>query len=180
MEYMEYKFGKRCTISNLKVKIGDNTIPQVTSFKYLDSIIQNDGKIEGDINHSIQDGWLMWRSVSSVICDKNVPPKLKGEFYCTIIRLAILYGIECWVVKSQQENKLNVIEMMMLRGMTRHTKQDKVRNEYIREKVSIAHIVEKIVESCLRWFVIRNPCKDVTLVRDLESYSTHNPYSTRE
>ena len=45
-KYMEYKFSKRRTNSNLEVKIGDDTIPQVTRFKYLGSIIQSDGEIE--------------------------------------------------------------------------------------------------------------------------------------
>ena len=37
-KYMEYMFSKRCTNSNLKVKIEDNTI-QVAQFMYLESII---------------------------------------------------------------------------------------------------------------------------------------------
>ena len=57
-KYMECKFGKRHTNSNLEVKIGNDTIPKVTTFKYLGSIIQNEGEIEGDVNHMIQVGWL--------------------------------------------------------------------------------------------------------------------------
>ena len=55
-KYMECKFSKRCTNSNFQVKNGDNTILQVIRFKYLGSIIQNDGEIEGDMNHRIQAG----------------------------------------------------------------------------------------------------------------------------
>ena len=95
-EYMESKFSKRRTNSNLEVRIEDDTIPQVKRFKYLGSIIQNDGEIEGDVNHRIQAGWMKWKSASSVICDKRVTLKLKGKLYRTSIRPAILYGIECW------------------------------------------------------------------------------------
>ena len=38
---------------SLNVKIGDNTIPQVTRFKYLRSFIQNDEEIHKDVNHRI-------------------------------------------------------------------------------------------------------------------------------
>ena len=110
-EYMECKFGKRCTNFNLEVKIRNDTILQVTRFKYLGSIIQNDGEIEGDVNYRIQTGWLKWKSASGIICDKKILLKLKGKFYCIAIRQGILYGIEYWVVKSQQENKLNIAEM---------------------------------------------------------------------
>jgi len=30
----------------------------VTRFKYLESIVPNDGEIKGDVNHWIQVGWL--------------------------------------------------------------------------------------------------------------------------
>ena len=48
-----------------------------------------------------------------VIFDRKVPLKFKGKFYHTAIRHAMLDGIECWVVESQQENKLNAVEMRM-------------------------------------------------------------------
>ncbi|KAL5158405.1 Craniofacial development protein 2 [Glycine soja] len=57
-EYMECKFNKRRRVSNSEVKIGDHIIPQVTRFKYLGSVIQDDGEIEGDVNHRIQAGWM--------------------------------------------------------------------------------------------------------------------------
>ncbi|KAH1210522.1 LINE-1 retrotransposable element ORF2 protein [Glycine max] len=162
-EYMECKFNKRRRVSNSEVKIGDHIIPQVTRFKYLGSVIQDDGQIEGDVNHRIQAGWMKWRKASGVLCDAKVPIKLKGKFYRTAIRPAILYGIECWAVKSQHENKVGVAEMRMLRWMCGKTRQDKIRNEAIRERVGVAPIVEKMVENRLRWFghVERRPVDSV-------------------
>jgi hypothetical protein len=40
-------------------------------------------------------GGLKWCQASSVLCDKRVPQKLKGKFYRTAIRPAMLYGAEC-------------------------------------------------------------------------------------
>jgi hypothetical protein len=37
-----------------------------------------------------------------------VPQKLKGKFYRTTIRLAILYGAKCWPTKRQQRQQLSV------------------------------------------------------------------------
>jgi hypothetical protein len=70
---MECKLSKRRSISTLEAKVGDHIIPQVTQFKYLGSIVQNDGEIEADVNHGIQTGWLKWRRVSGVLCDTKVP-----------------------------------------------------------------------------------------------------------
>lgn len=46
----------------------------------------------------------------------RVPLKFKGKgkFFSTSIRPAILYGVECYAVNSQQENKINVAETKML------------------------------------------------------------------
>ncbi|KAH1193556.1 Craniofacial development protein 2 [Glycine max] len=124
---------------------------------------KDDGEIEGDVNHRIQAGWMKWRKTSGVLCDAKVPIKLKGKFYRTAVRPAILYGTECWAVKSQHENKVGVAEMRMLRWMCGKTRQDKIRNETIRERVGVAPIVEKMVENRLRWFghVERRPVDSV-------------------
>jgi len=115
MEYMECSFNKRRSGSTLEVKVGDHIIPQVARFKYLGSIVQNDGEIKAYVNHCIQAGWLKWRRASGVLCDKKVPLRLKGNFYRTTVRPTMLYDPECWAVKSQHESKVNVAEMRMLR-----------------------------------------------------------------
>lgn len=40
----------------------------------------------------------------------------------------------------------------MLHWMSGHIRQDRIRNGSVREKAEIAPIVEKMVESYLRWF----------------------------
>ena len=40
----------------------------------------------------------------------------------------------------------------MLRWMCGKIRQDKIRNEVIRERVGVAFIVEKMVENRFRWF----------------------------
>ena len=54
-----------------------------------------EGEIEADVSHRIQAGWLKWRRVSGVLCDKKVPLKLKEKFYRTSVRPALLYGTAC-------------------------------------------------------------------------------------
>ena len=84
-------------------------------FKYLGSIIQEDCEVDGDVNNRIQAGWCKWRKASGVICDRMVQTKVKGELYRTAIRPALSYGSECWAIKKQQEHKMDVSEMKMLR-----------------------------------------------------------------
>ena len=54
-------------------------------------------------SHFVENIWK-WRQASGVLCDKRVPQKLKGKFYRTTIRPAILYGAECWLRKDDMFN----------------------------------------------------------------------------
>ncbi|KAF3665017.1 hypothetical protein FXO38_09825 [Capsicum annuum] len=69
--------------------------------------------------------WLKWRLASGVLCDMKVPPKLKGKFHRVVVRMAILYRVECWPVKNSHIQKVKVAEMQILRWMCRHTRKDK-------------------------------------------------------
>jgi hypothetical protein len=94
MEYM------KCDFSATTQKEGDARLDgQVISkkdiFRYLGSMLQKNGDIDEDLSHRIKADWLKWRQASGVLCDPRVPLKLKGKFYRTAIRPAMLYGAEC-------------------------------------------------------------------------------------
>ena len=40
----------------------------------------------------------------------------------------------------------------MPRWIIRHTRQSRIRNEWIKDRVGVAPVVEKMVEYCFRWF----------------------------
>ena len=64
----------------------------------------------------------------------------------------MLYGSECWALKRQHEHKMDVAEMRMLRWMSVYTIKDRIRNDYIRERIGVVPISEKMVENRLRWY----------------------------
>ncbi|KAF3657721.1 putative pre-mRNA-processing factor 6-like [Capsicum annuum] len=109
-------------------------------------MIQGNDEIAEDISHRIRTGWMKWKLVSGVLCDKKVSPKLKSKFYRVAVRPVMLYGAECWPVKSSHIQKLKVAEMWMLCWMCGLTRGDRVRNETIREKVGVASVEYKMRE----------------------------------
>ena len=84
------------------------------------------------------------------MCDKKIPPKLKGKFYRLVVRPSLLYGVECWPIKKTHVQKMHVAEMRILRWMCGHTRSDKVRNETIREKLEVTLVADKIIEARLQ------------------------------
>lgn len=81
-----------------------------------------------------------------------MPIRSKGKFYRTTIKLAMIYGVECWSIKKQHMHKMDAVEMRMLRWMCGKTSNDRIRNERFREHLGVATIVDKIRETRLRWF----------------------------
>jgi hypothetical protein len=76
-------------------------VPMNDTFRYLGSMLQSEGEIDEDVSHRIRAEWVKWRQTSGDLCDKNVPNKLKGKFYRTTIRPAMMYDVECWATKGQ-------------------------------------------------------------------------------
>ena len=74
------------------VNIVDAKLPTVTSFKCVGSIFTSDGGSQSDVNTSIRIGWMKWKEVSGVMCDRKMPVELKDKDFKTIIRPAMTYG----------------------------------------------------------------------------------------
>ena len=117
---------------------------QKDTFWYLGSVLQKDGNIDEDVRHIISAGWLNWRQASDILCDRRVPQKLNGKFYRTVIRPAMLYGVECWPTKRRHVQQLSVVEMQMLQWFCGHTRRDRIRNEAILDRVGVAPIEEEL------------------------------------
>ena len=83
------------------ITLNGKIIPIVERFKYLGSIIQKDKKKDEYVNYKIKVGWFKRMSATNVLCDCNIPLSLKEKFYRTIVRLALLYGMEYWTNKKQ-------------------------------------------------------------------------------
>ena len=64
------------------------------------------------------------------------------KVYETAIKLAMVYGAECWAVRKKEERKLHTTEMRMLRRARGGTRLDHVRNVDIWKE---AHV------TCTRW-----------------------------
>ncbi|XP_070026616.1 uncharacterized protein [Nicotiana sylvestris] len=89
-EYLECKFGAEPTEAGVEVRLDSQIIPKRSSFKYLGSVIQGIGEIAEEVTHRIGVGWMKWRLATGVLCDKKVPLLLKGKFYKTVVRSAML------------------------------------------------------------------------------------------
>ena len=124
----------------------DTKVQRVKEFKYLGSTVQENGSCEREIKKSVQAEWNGWRKVSGVICDRRLPARVKGKVYNSVLRPAMLCGLEKLEVTKKQVKEMEVVEMKMLRFAMGVTRKDKIRNEYIRSTVKVERLGMKIGE----------------------------------
>lgn len=120
--------------------------PVIHHFKALESVMQMSPKELG------QAGRNRGRPVGSFVTNgcpsswkTHFTGQQRGQHYCT--------SLEYWVVKKRQERRMHGAEMGMFRYMTAWvTRNDRVRNEYIRGWVRVADIRDKMTGHRLWWF----------------------------
>ena len=133
------------------VKMEDTKVPRVKEFKYLGSTVQKSGSCEREVKKRVQAGWNGWRRVSEIICDRRLPARVKGKVYSSVVRPAMVYGLETVAVTKKQVKEMEVAEMKMLRFAMGVTRKDNIRNEYMRSTVKVEWLGMKMREGRLRW-----------------------------
>jgi len=86
-------------------------LPTTNKFKYLGTVIDQDGGCEAEVTRRISAAWDKWRDLSGAMCDKKVPKQLKVLLYKTIIKPTLIYGNETWPITLRQEQRIEATEM---------------------------------------------------------------------
>ncbi|KAK3563338.1 hypothetical protein QTP86_021817, partial [Hemibagrus guttatus] len=134
------------------VRLQGEEVKKVQEFKYLGSTVQSNGECGKEVKKRVQAGWNGWRKVSGVLCDQKISARIKGKVYRTVVRPAMLYGLETVSLRKRQESELEVAELKMLRFSLGVTRLDSIRNEYIRGTAHVGCLGDKVREARLRWF----------------------------
>ncbi|KAK3534872.1 hypothetical protein QTP86_032390, partial [Hemibagrus guttatus] len=134
------------------VRLQGEEVKKVQEFKYLGSTVQSNGECGKEVKKRVQAGWNGWRKVSGILCDQKISARIKGKVYRTVVRPAMLYGLETVSLRKRQESELEVAELKMLRFSLGVTRLDRIRNEYIRGTAHVGRLGDKVREARLRWF----------------------------
>ncbi|KAK3510375.1 hypothetical protein QTP70_005675 [Hemibagrus guttatus] len=102
------------------VRLQGEEVKKVQEFKYLGSTVQSNGECGKEVKKRVQAGWNGWRKVSGVLCERKISARIKGKVYRTVVRAAMLYGLETVSLRKRQESELEVAELKMLRPHNLH------------------------------------------------------------
>ena len=116
-----------------ELKLQGEKIKRAKNLKYLGSTVSSDGRCEEEVRRRIQAGWMSWRKVSGVLCDRKLSAKAKGKMYKSVVRPTMLYGMETVGVTERQVGKMEVAELKMVRWALGVTRKDKIKKRNTRE-----------------------------------------------
>ena len=81
---------------------------------------------------------------------QEVTSKSKRKVYSSVVRPAMMYGLETVAVTKKQVEEIEVAKIKMLRFAIGVTRKDKIRNEYVRGTVKVERLGMKMREGRLR------------------------------
>ena len=76
----------------------------------------------------------------------------EGKKRKSVVRPAMMYGLERLVVLEGQVKKMQVAELKMVRWALGVTRKDTIRNRHIRRTAKIAKLDDNLKSGRLRWF----------------------------
>ena len=129
-----------------ELKLQGEKVKKAKNFKYLGSTVSSDGRCEEEVRRRIQAGWMSWKKVSGVLCDRKLSARVKGKIYKSVVRSAMLCGMEAVAVTERHVGKIEIAEMKIVRWALAVTRNDKTRNEYVRGTAKIAKLGDKLWE----------------------------------
>ncbi|GFO47644.1 RNA-directed DNA polymerase from mobile element jockey [Plakobranchus ocellatus] len=116
----------KCDIFINKVKL-----KQTEKFKYLGTIISNNGKTNREISARTAQAKINFQKMKTILTNKHISIETRKSALQCYIEPVLMYGCEAWTISKQIQNKLEATEMWFLRRMLRIPWTAKKTNERV-------------------------------------------------
>lgn len=135
------------------LQLGSGKVRGVKEYKYLGSVISQEGNTKKDIQNRIVQGRKAIQLLNSLLWSTRIKMKTKIMLYYAIVEPILSYGSECWQLTSQEKNKILTVEMDFLRRSCRISRSDHIRNDEIRQRTKVTEtVIDRIEYKQLMWY----------------------------
>ena len=122
---------------NTEIKVNGQKFETVTSFKYLGSVITDEGS-KPDIPSRIAQTTAALTRLKPVWDDRSVSLSSKMRLMRSLITFIFLYACESWTLAAELQRRIQAMEMRCYREILHISYKDHVTNEEVRAKIQQA------------------------------------------
>ena len=120
-----------------KIKVNGQKLETVTSFKYLGSVITDEGS-KPEILSRIAQATAAWTMLKPVWNDRSISLSSEIRLMRSLVTSIFLYACESWTLTAQLQRRIQAMEMRCYRKMLRISYKDHVIDEEVRAKIQQA------------------------------------------
>ena len=171
---MEFSAEKTKLVTNntsgINTEIGQK-LETVTSFKYLGSVITDEGS-KPEILSRIAPTTAALTRLKPVWSDRSISLSSKIRLMHSLVTFIFLYACESWTLTAELQRRIQAMEMRCYRKILRISYNDHVTNEEVRAKIQQAigpheDLLTMVKRRKLQWYghVTRSPGLDKTILQ---------------
>ena len=145
----------------LNIWLKQEKLKQVNSFKYLGSIVTQNGSCTEEIKSRIGQGKIAFSKIKALVTAKNIKIDIRKRFVKCLIWSIVLYGCETWAMKKREEKYLEGFEMWLWRRVGKIGWKEKIRNEEVLRRIGEGRcILKEIKRRKAKWIghILRGEC----------------------
>ena len=134
------------------IEIDGNRIEEVKEFCYLGDMLDSEGSVERAVRMRVAAAWMKWREIASLLTNKQIPLRHRGNVYGACIRSVLLYGAESWAMTQRVLGILTSCDRRMLRYMAGLSLQDRVSSAEVASRCGVEVLENVARRRRLRWY----------------------------
>ena len=155
-------------------------IPWVSTFKYLGSVLSSDLSETPNTKARIKAATKAFGAMSKILCDRNIRLEVRSKLYTLLVLPVLLYGSECWHVKSESLLLLQSFHRSCCRRIAKVTRwkqwKQKVTSQQILEMLGVYKIDYYVTRGFMRWLGHISRMSDERLPKRLLFGWVHDDY----
>src|SRR6478609_11429270 len=114
----------------VNITVEGQSVEQVSKFRYLGSIISEDGRCLDDVKTRIGMAKDAFKKRKELLT-RSIREDLRKRLVKTLVWSVVLYGCETWTMRKEEINHLNAFEMWVWRKMGKVSWMDKRTYEQV-------------------------------------------------
>ena len=115
---------------NTQIKIGEQNLEKVDSFKYLGAIVSEEGS-KPEIMSRIAQTTASLKRLKTIWRHRNLALSIKIRLMRSLVLSIFLYACESWTLTAELEKKVNTMEMRCFRNLLGISYKDHITSRYV-------------------------------------------------